>query len=119
LASRGENLSLDEGNLMQEIDDRLGRIEVALTEVRTDIKYMNGTVADLVAEIGSVPPSNARGGRSTLRDRLHVIENDNAAAKAAEAALAQAWGKGAKVALFVFAIVGAAGTVVSLVAFIN
>ena len=57
----------------------------------------------------------------SVRQRLHKLENDNAAAKAAEAALVaaramqgQTWTKRERVGLFLFAGFGAFGTVVSV-----
>lgn len=65
-------------------------------------------------EIGGAPRPAFRGNRSTIRSRLHHLENDAAAARiAAEALQASSaerrgeWSRVQKVALFLFAVIAA------------
>lgn len=101
-----------------EISRQLGAfIDDARTELK-DLKIgvdtVNGHVADVLMELGTVPDHRYReSDRLTVTKRLHMLENDSAAAKIAGAALAsaeaskkQAWSAWQKTALFVIALVG-------------
>ena len=102
---------------MPDTYERLARLEqgqadikAALAGVRERLDTLAGYAEDLMAEVGGVPGTAARGDRLTLRDRLHTLEDDRAAAKAVTHALeegrmahARAWGTWQKVGLFVFA----------------
>jgi hypothetical protein len=114
---------------------RLGRLETnqlkmveLLGRIESHLKDMNGDLRDVKAEVGSIPDSGARGSREPLGFRLHRLENDNAAASAAEAALAsadvsrdqaatskqQAWSWKQKNVLFAFAALAAIDTLLRL-----
>ena len=105
------------------IDDlraRLNRVEekqidmiATLAENTVMLRGIAETQEAVVAEIGGAPDPMTRGPRDTVRWRLHRLENDQSAARAAEAALAtaeaskaNAWTQRQKVALFVFAVIG-------------
>ncbi len=63
-------------------------VKLALTELKRDVGQVNGHVADVLAEVGTVPDHRYReADRRTVTNRLHKLENDNAAAKTAHAAL--------------------------------
>lgn len=103
------------------ITERLQRIEdaqtgqtVQLVQLIAMAETMADTLAAVVAELGGAPNVNVRGERPPIRYRLHKLENDQAAARAAQAALeaakaakSLAWSKRQKVALFGVAVVGA------------
>jgi hypothetical protein len=64
---------------------RLDKIEAAqqqaalhLATLATQAEEMNGTLADLSAEVGSAPHWEARGNRRSLRERMHDLESSNA-----------------------------------------
>jgi hypothetical protein len=66
-------------------------VKLALAEIKGDVKQVNGHVADVLAEVGTVPDHRYREpDRMTVTKRLHALENDQAAAKAAHAALVAA-----------------------------
>lgn len=112
----------------------------ATQEVRDSLKELHwkldGVVEDvnaLKAELGpTLPNLGQREGRLTIQGRLHVLENDSAAAKLATAnmqrteqaraeavaaerrARDQHWTRLQKIGLFLFAFIGAMGTAVSM-----
>ncbi len=66
-------------------------MKLAVSELTRDVRQVNGHVADVLAEVGTVPDHRYREhDRMTVTKRLHALENDRAAAKAAEAALVAA-----------------------------
>ena len=101
-----------------EIIERLASNSGRLTDLQEDVKA-------LVAEIGGAPEPHARGPRDTLRYRLHQLENSayaaeyakqalEAAQSAADSAAAKQWSVLQKVGLFIFAFLGAAGTLLTV-----
>ncbi len=106
-------------------DPRVEILEKAIAELRLDVRgdlrelkngleTLNGHVADVLVELGTVPDRRYREpDRPTVTKRLHKLENDSASAKIAGAALAaaeaskeQAWTRWQKIALFLIAVVG-------------
>ncbi len=85
-----------------------------LKDLKAGIEQVNGHVADVLMELGTVPDHRYREpSRLTVTNRLHKLENDSASARIAGAALAaaeaskeQAWTRWQKIALFVIAVVG-------------
>lgn len=119
-----------------ELDEHLHRIERKLEEI-------NRNVAKVKAEIGpGLPDPDERDGRPTVRDRLHHLEDDRRviemladqlgkqlsetttvvnelkaerdSLRAAAEAISKQWTKFGKIALIVFAAIGAFGTLVSI-----
>lgn len=93
--------------------ERLARLEERLDDLVEDVRA-------LLHEVGGVTHGN--GGHKSMRRRVHDLETNTAAARAATAALeaAQAirrdgWAFWQKTAVTIFAGVGAVGTVVSMV----
>ncbi len=98
-------------------DELRGFMEFAkseLKDLKTGVDTVNGHVADVLLELGTVPDHRYREpDRLTVTKRLHMLENDSAAARIAGAALAsaeaskaQAWTRWQKIALFLIAVVG-------------
>lgn len=120
---RVEKLEKDIAALQQRCDEFFSNSGVTLAELKRGIETVNGHVADVLYELGGAPDHRFRKpDRPSIRDRLHVLENDRQAARIAGAALeaAQAsrdasWGKWQKIGLFAFAGIGALGTIFSLV----
>jgi chromosome segregation ATPase len=89
-----------------------------LKELKSGVGEVNGHIADLMLEVGDAPDHKFRQpGRPNLRERVHQLESNEAAAKiaatAASAALEavkeskrQQWTTWQKAALFVIALVG-------------
>jgi hypothetical protein len=96
---------------------RLARIErrqddmiATLAVIREKVETTNGSVADVVAEVGRVPLLAARGARPTITDRLHMVEStvtpvaiEAAVHRALDARRNTAWTRGQKALLFLFA----------------
>lgn len=113
---------------MDDLKRRLDRIESnqqemrqTLTEISAAAKQMNGTVINILAELGEAPDYRLRGDRPTIRDRIHELQNESAAAKIAASALeamkaaqAQTWSRREKIGLFTFATLGAASYLLRL-----
>lgn len=59
---------------LERIEDRQTEILVQLAAVVSKLDKVNGSVADLLAEVGNVPPVEARGDRKTITSRMHSIE---------------------------------------------
>lgn len=108
-------------------------IRDSLKEVHWKLDHVTEEVDAIRAEIGpTLPDLGQREGRLTVQGRLHVLENDAAAAKLAKAHLEatekakeqaqeaerrardQHWTRLQKVGLFLFAAIGAMGTAVSM-----
>ncbi len=119
--------------LEQEIADLRGQLgSFVNTQTRTlervedALGKVNGHVADVMYELGGAPDHKFREkDRPTIRSRLHNLENDKNASRIASEALAkasetldeakkQAWTRGQKIGLFVFAAVGAVGIILNL-----
>lgn len=104
-------LPLDEGGILARFDSLFERVE----ELRAD-------VANLTAEVGTVPPAGERGERKTVTERLHGLEAQTSPA-AIEASMIRALRhlggslltKGQKLALFAFAFVAAIDTILRIV----
>ncbi len=85
-----------------------------LRDLKTGLEQVNGHIADVLMELGTVPDRRYREpDRLTVTRRLHKLENDSASARIAGAALAsaeaskaQAWTRWQKIALFIIAVVG-------------
>ncbi len=85
-----------------------------LKDLKLGVDTVNGHVADVLMELGTVPDHRYREpSRLTVTNRLHKLENDSASARIAGAALAaaeaskeQAWTRWQKIALFLIAVVG-------------
>lgn len=98
---------------MTEERDRITRLEERFDDLVEDVQ-------SLLREVGGV--SHGNGDFRPMKRRLHELETNTAAAKAAAAALeaAQAirrdgWAMWQKTMVTVFAGIGAAGTIVSVV----
>ena len=110
---------------MNEDSERLRRVENDVRKlaeeaatIRVQLDSINGTVADVVAELGGVVPWGARGRRVTVRERIHELENDRATAMAARAALraseqakGRSWSIYEKAGLFLLAAAGTAASI--------
>lgn len=112
---------------------RLERLEERQTEIIERLTANSGRLTDIqddlravIAEVGGAPDVATRGPRDNLRWRIHQLENSAYAAeyakealKAAEAARESAnekqWSIWQKGGLFLFAFIGAIGTLLSLV----
>ncbi len=93
---------------------------LTLRELKHGVDTVNGHVADVLMEIGTVPDHRYReADRLTVTKRLHKLENDASASQIAQEALRrtkdQAWTRGQKIGLFAFAAVGALGVLLRLV----
>ncbi len=104
----------DLGNRVDRNDERLNEILVIVTRNSGKIQRLEDDLDSIVAELGGAPMTGSRGDRRTLRWRLHQLENDQAAAKAAKAALEAAteakrtaWSNTQKGFLFLFAALAA------------
>ncbi len=114
---------MDHGELTAFID----HAKEQLRELKVGVDTVNGHVADVLSEIGTVPDHRYREqDRLTITKRLHKIENETAAAKIAQTALKEsrvaqeearaavadarrhAWSSWQKTALFIFAGIGTA-----------
>lgn len=77
-------------------------------KIQRTVDDMNGKVGRVNAEIGyGLPEPAERGDRPTLRDRLHVLENDDLVAKAIHDSYARTFGRWQKIGLFGFAAAAA------------
>lgn len=88
-------------------DERLARLEEQMKGMREDMAELRRSLEG--------PPRD-----ESIRGRLHVLETNDAAAVAARAALeaaraaqGQSWTRKERVGLFIFAGIGAVGTIVS------
>ncbi len=85
-----------------------------LSKLEQGVEQVNGHVADVLSEIGTVPDHRYReSNRQTITGRLHKLENDSNAAEIAKEALKQAsesrahgWSRGQKIGAFVLLCVG-------------
>lgn len=59
---------------LERIESRQDAMLETLAVIRQKVEQTNGSVGDLVAEVGRVPPVEARAGRVPITDRLHAIE---------------------------------------------
>ncbi len=131
---RVERLEKEIDELRHEITGFIRVMTIDVKELKHGVDQVNGHVADVLTEIGTVPDHRYRkADRRTVTDRLHTLENDKQAARIAAEALkaaaetrAQAveaveqarsrqWTRGQKIFLFLFAAIGALGVLVSLV----
>jgi hypothetical protein len=68
---------LPDGSLTTRLD-RLettqGEMLVHLTRISDRLETLGGTVADVVAEVGGVPPRDTRGSRQTTREAIHELK---------------------------------------------
>lgn len=92
--------------------ERMARVEEQVRQMKNEIAELNRAL-------------NGPNG-SSLRARVHKLENDSAAASAAHAALAafqqmrgQTWTRKERLGLFLFAGVGAVGTIISVVVLVQ
>ena len=99
---------------MERIEARLGELERQGAIRQTLMDALRSDLDAACAEIGRVPRIASRGNRPSMTDRLHTLENDKTAARAAQAALEaagaakrQAWSTWEKAGLFAIAGVGA------------
>lgn len=112
------------------MEDRLiAEFRSGIESLRRGQSKLEGKVDDLAElcteiehEIGGAPRVGIRGDRKSMRDRLHDLENDKAAALAATAALEavqamkrETWTNFQKIGLFVFAGGGFVIALLSLV----
>jgi uncharacterized protein YigA (DUF484 family) len=91
----------------------MASVEARLARIEEQLQNLRGDLAELARAI--------HGPNGSIRNRLHTIENDSAAAKAAAAALAEVrrekgegFTKKQAVAVLVFGAVAALGTLVSI-----
>lgn len=103
------------------LEDRQAEIIETLAEHTVMLQSIQESERAMTAELGGAPDPVARGTRDTIRWRVHQLENDRSATRAANAALEaaratnrQAWSRKEKAALFLFALVA---TVLSLLKF--
>lgn len=66
------------------LEDRTGRVEQQLVETRSDVKEARADIHEILVTIQGPPREES------LRGRLHRVEDNQSAAKAAEAALTAA-----------------------------
>jgi hypothetical protein len=69
---------MSDGNLerrFDRFDERQTEILVQLGTMEGKLDKVNGSVADLLAEVGNVPDADARGDRKTITTRLHSLES--------------------------------------------
>ena len=102
-----------EGDLdrLERFEERQLAILEQVREVKARLDSLNGSVSDILAELGGAPTRTFRDPtRKTIRRRIHDLENDRASALIARAALEsaeltrrQTWSRREKVLLFVFA----------------
>lgn len=59
---------------LDRIESRQDQMVETLAVIREKVEQTNGHVDDVLAEIGRVPPMEARAGRLPITDRLHSIE---------------------------------------------
>lgn len=59
---------------LERIEERQDSMLETLAVIREKVTQTNGSVADLVAEVGRVPKIETRQGRLPITDRLHTIE---------------------------------------------
>ncbi len=124
--SRVERLENEIDEMRKDMAVFIREATLSFKELRLGVDQVNGHVADVLMEIGTVPDHRYRNTeRRTVTDRLHKLENDSAAAKIAAVALKaseetramtreQAWTKRQKIALFIIAVVGAVVAVAGL-----
>lgn len=112
---------MDHGELSAFIDHAKGELK----DLKVGVDTVNGHVADVLSEIGTVPDHRYREqDRETITKRLHKLENDSNAARIAQTALKEsraaqeearaaanearrhAWSSWQKSALFIFAGIG-------------
>ena len=101
-----------EEHYRREVAERLVRLE-------DQIGVLERAVRRIVAELGpGLPEPDERTDRSSVRHRLHELENDKHAERIARSALAQAsqakdqeWSTWQKLGVFAFAAVAAASSV--------
>lgn len=91
------------------IDEKLTQLLIADVRIADRLDKLDEDFVAIIAEVGGVPQLEVRGERLPLRKRIHKLENDQAAAKiagaalkAAQAANSNAWSRRQKVLLFVF-----------------
>lgn len=103
------------------LERRLERIEArqdtmleTLSVIREKVEQTNGSVADIAAEVGRIPPWETRGDRLPITDRLHSIEAvvsptamQSAVLAALDARRASTWTAGQKVVTMAGVLVGA------------
>lgn len=68
---------MPDGNLTTRLDrleTQQGEMLVQLTRISDRLETLGGTVSDVVAEVGGVPPRETRGSRQTMRDSLHDLK---------------------------------------------
>jgi hypothetical protein len=72
---------------LERIEERQQEMLVAIERLMQRAETNASGISSIVGEIGGVTDLAIRQGRPTLRDRVHRLENDTAAATAAKAAL--------------------------------
>ncbi len=131
---RVERLEKEIDELRHEITGFIRVMTIDVKELKHGVDQVNGHVADVLTEIGTVPDHRYRNSdRRTVTDRLHTLENDKQSARIAAEALKAAAETRAqaveavnqaktrqltrfqKVFLFIFAGIGALGTVIGIV----
>lgn len=111
----------DESRRLERIEAQMDEILVRLERIDSRSANHADQLAAVFAEVGGVEVLASRGGRPSLRDRLHALEDDSAAARLGTQLLAEQkarararWTTPQKVALFAFAAVGAASSLLRL-----
>lgn len=89
-------------------------MQQSLADISAAAKQMNGTVVDILAELGDAPDHRFRGDRLRVRDRLETLETESRALKATKKIRAEAWSSREKLGLFGFSAIAAVGVVLRL-----
>jgi len=72
---------------LERLEARQESLLLAIERLTAKVEGNSVNIAAIVGEVGGVQDLATRQGRPTLRDRVHLLENDTAAATAAKAAL--------------------------------
>lgn len=112
-----------EDRIIAELRGGIDSLRDGQRKIEVKVDDLAELCAEIEHEIGGAPRIGIRGSRRSMRQRLHDLENDKAAATAAEAALAaatavrkEAWTTFQKAGLFVFA---GGGFVMALITLIH
>lgn len=104
------------------MDNTLDEVLIRLERIDNRMERHADTIAALVAEVGGVQDVTTRRNRPTMRDRIHSIESDRAAARITAKAIEQmqkrsrqSWSVREKVALFAIAAGGLAVSALRLI----
>lgn len=85
------------------------KVAVHLQRIEDKLDLINGTVQNLLAEIGDAPKLSLRGKRDTVRDRLHNLENTRDTDTLIKRLRQDTWSRAQKNILFALGVAAAIG----------